>query len=77
MNLLLTDREELVSSLVTGSSIGCSNHANPRSEGRLRRESAELGLRKANFSLCKELVVRIPWKAATKGLGTHNTSIGR
>jgi len=72
---VLTEREEVVSYLVTDSSIGCSNQENPRFGGRLSRKTAEFGLGKANCSLCNDLLVRIPWKATTKGLGVHNTSL--
>ena len=65
LDLILTDKEELVGVFKTGGSLGCSDHEMVefrilRGGRRAKSRITTLGFRRADFSLFRDLLGRIP-----------------
>ncbi|KAK4813827.1 hypothetical protein QYF61_001831 [Mycteria americana] len=76
LDLLFTNREGLVSHVMVGGRLGQSDHE--MMEFLIRGEAARgvsktatLDFRRADFSLFRRLVERVPWEAAPKGKGVQ------
>jgi len=75
---MLTNANELIGGIKTGSSLVCSNHALVeftvlRNMGKVRSIVRTLNFRKAKFQLFKELVSRTPWEMVLRDRGPEQT----
>lgn len=80
LDLLLTNAEELIREVKTGSSMGCSDHALVefsilRVTGWAESSVKTLSLRKANFWLIKALLCEIPWETVIRDKGPNESGV--
>jgi len=76
LNLMLTNKEELVEDVKVGGRLGCSDHEMVefrilRARSRAITRIKTLDFRTANFGLFKDLLGEIPWARALKGRGVQ------
>jgi len=67
LDLVVSNASEIISDVMIGGSLGCSNHtlvdtAVLRDKGQAKNKSRTLNFRKANFQLFKGLINRTPWE---------------
>ena len=76
LDLLVTNASEIIFDIMTGGSLGCSDHALVeftvlRDMGQAENKVGTLNFRKAKFQLFKELVNRTPWETALGDKGAE------
>ncbi|KAK4817455.1 hypothetical protein QYF61_015610 [Mycteria americana] len=78
LDLLLTNKEELVGNVKLKGSLGCSDHEMVefkilRAPRRVHSKLTTLDFRRADFGLFRDLLGRVPWDKALEGRGAQES----